>query len=97
MLKSSLLPTFTVRASKLRKFELTVLCCNYSKPGLIFEPIDKSLDVTVRQECRPCFIIELGPEEECTINNLKMIFTGPNKELDMKAFQEHFDYDMHGS
>ena len=53
--------------------------------------------MTVRQECRPCFIIELGPEEECTINNLKLIFTGPNKELDMKSYQEQFDFDMYGS
>jgi hypothetical protein len=61
------------------------------------EPIEKSLDVTIRQECKPCFIIDIGPEEVCTINNLKMILTGPNKELDMKAYQEFIDFDDYGS
>jgi hypothetical protein len=62
--------------------------CFCRKPGIILEPIEKSLDVTIRQECKPCFIIDIGPEEVCTINNLKMMLTGPNKELDMKAYQE---------
>ena len=26
-----------------------------------------------------------------------MILTGPNKEMDMKAFQEHIDFDLYGS
>ena len=65
----------------------------YRKPGLIFEPIEKSLDVTLRQECKPCFIIDIGPEEVCTINNLKLMLTGPNKELDMKAYQESVEFD----
>lgn len=69
----------------------------FRKPGLILEPIEKSLDVTVRQECKPCFIIDIGPEEVCTINNMKFILTGPNKELDMKAYQEYIEYDMYGS
>lgn len=55
------------------------------------------MDVTIRQEVRPCFIIDIGPEEICTINNLKMILTGPNKELDMKAYQENVQFDMYGS
>lgn len=63
----------------------------------MFEPIEKSLDVTVRQECKPCFIIDIGPEDTCTINNLKLMLTGPNKELDMKAYQENVEFDMHGS
>lgn len=67
------------------------------KPGLVIEPIEKSLDVTIRQEVKPVFIIDIGPEEVCTINNLKLLLTGPNKELDMKAFQEYIEYDMFGS
>ena len=66
----------------------------FSKPGLTFEPIERTLDVTVRQECKPTFIIDIGPEEVCTINNLKLMLTGPNKELDMKAFQEEVEFDM---
>jgi hypothetical protein len=61
----------------------------YRKPGLVLEPIEKSLDVTIRQEVKPVFIIEIGPEEVCTINNLKLLFTGPNKDVDIKAFQEY--------
>ena len=68
-----------------------------TKPGIVLEPIEKSLDVTLRQEHRPVFIIDIGPEEVCTINNLKMIFTGPNKELDMKAYQEHIEFDTYAS
>jgi hypothetical protein len=67
------------------------------KPGLVIEPIEKSLDVTIRQEHRPVFIIDIGPEEVCTINNLKLLLTGANKELDMKAFQEYIEFDMYGS
>ena len=33
----------------------------------------------------------------CTINNLKMMLTGPNKELDMKAYQECVQFDQYGS
>lgn len=64
---------------------------------MIIEPVEKSLDVTIRQEVRPCFIIDIGPEEVCTINNLKMLLTGPNKQLDMKAYQENVQFDMYGS
>lgn len=53
---------------------------------MVLEPIEKSLDVTIRQEVRPVFIIDIGPEEVCTINNLKLLFTGPNKDIDIKAF-----------
>ena len=67
------------------------------KPGLVFEPIDKELDVTIRQESRPCFVIDIGPEEVCTINNFKMMLCGPNKELDMKAYQETVHFDSYGS
>ena len=77
-----------------------ILSCNilcFRKPGITIEPVEKSLDVTIRQEVKPCFIIDIGPEETCTINNLKMILTGPNKELDMKAYQENVQYDMYGS
>ena len=81
------------------KFAPDVYCESIviKKPGIILEPIDKSLDVTVRQECQPCFIIDIGPEEVCTINNLKLMLTGPNKELDMKAYQENIEFDMFGS
>lgn len=58
----------------------------FRKPGLVLEPIDKALDVTIRQEYQPCFIIDIGPEEVCTIKNLMLMLTGPNKELDMKAY-----------
>ena len=70
------------------KFAPDVYCESIviKKPGIILEPIEKTLDVTLRQEYKPCFIIDIGPEEVCTINNLKMILTGPNKEMDMKAF-----------
>lgn len=64
---------------------------------MVFEPIEKTLDITIRQECKPCFIIDIGPEEVCTINNLKMMLTGPNKELDMKAYQESVVFDNYGS
>ena len=53
--------------------------------------------MTIRQECRPIFIIDIGPEEVCTINNLKLLLTGTNRELDMKAFQEFVQFDMYGS
>lgn len=69
----------------------------YRKAGLVFEPIEKTLDVTLRQEYKPCFIIDIGPEEVCTINNMKMLLTGPNKEMDMKTYQENIEFDMYGS
>ena len=41
------------------------------------------VEVIIQQTTKPCFIIDIRPDEVCTINNLMMLFKGPNKDEDM--------------
>jgi hypothetical protein len=55
----------------------------YRKPGLTLEPKERGGEVTLQQYTRSCVIVELQPGETCSINNLRMIFKGPNKDEDI--------------
>eukprot|EP00347_Sterkiella_histriomuscorum_P014217 403361723 len=53
------------------------------KPGLVFEVGDKPGDITMQQQIKPCFYINLNPDENCTINGIRMLLKGPNKDEDI--------------
>lgn len=60
---------------------------DFRKGGLTLEPKEKGGEVTISSGERPCIIIDIPPDEVCTINNLRMLLRGPNKSDDMKAYR----------
>jgi hypothetical protein len=41
--------------------------------------------------------VELQPGETCNINNLRMIFKGPNKDEDIHCYQVDMDFETTGN
>ena len=56
------------------------------KPGLILEPKEKEGEVTLQQKENPCIVVDVGKGNTCTINNLRMILKGPNKDADPRSY-----------
>jgi len=57
-----------------------------TKPGLHFEPKDKNGEVTLQQRENPCIVIDVGEGNWCSINNLRMMLKGPNRDWNKKNF-----------
>jgi hypothetical protein len=68
-------------ASNIYEEELVI-----TQPELILEPKDLNGEVTLEQSIRPCIIIDVGHENTCTVNNLRMLLKGPNKDADIHSF-----------
>ena len=47
-----------------------------TKPNLILEPKEKGGEVTFQPDENPCIVIDIGAENTCTINNIRMILRG---------------------
>lgn len=54
-----------------------------TKPGLLFEPSIRGGDVILQQQVKACFWIDVGLNNSVKINNIKMILTGPNMDLEV--------------
>jgi len=39
--------------------------------------------VTIQQFVKPCIFIEIPPRETFTVNNIRMLLKGPNKDEDI--------------
>ena len=55
-------------------------------PELTLEPKDVNGEVTLEQAIRPCIIIDVGVDNCCTVNNLRLLLKGPNKDADIHSF-----------
>jgi len=53
---------------------------------LTLEPLEEGGDVTITQATNPCLIVDVGDGNVCTINNMKMLLQGPNKDADIHSF-----------
>ena len=49
---------------------------------MTIEPVEIQR-VTIQQNDVPCFIINVPQGETCTINGVRMLFRGPNKDEDL--------------
>lgn len=65
-----------------------------TKPGLVLEPKDKNGEVTLVQSENPCIVIDVGEGNYCSINNIKMILKGPNRDEDPKNFLVDMNFEM---
>jgi hypothetical protein len=68
-----------------------------TKPGLIFEPKDKNGEVTISQRENPCIVIDVGEGNFCSINNLRMLLKGPDRDNDPRNFQVDMNFEMVGN
>lgn len=62
-------------------------------PELTLEPKDLGGEVTIQQHISPCLIIDIGTDNVCTVNNIRMLLKGPNKDADIHSFQVHSDFE----
>ena len=67
------------------------------KPGLVLEPKEKGGEVTIIQKENACITVDVGKGNMCTINNLRMILLGPNKDDNPMSFQAEMDFENFGS
>lgn len=65
-----------------------------TKNNLTLEPREEGGEVTITQATNPCLIVDVGEGNVCTINNLKMLLQGPNKDADINSFQVGSDFEM---
>ena len=62
------------------------------KPSITLEPFEDGGEVTITQQTKPCIIIDIGKGNTCTINNLRMLLKGPNKDSDLESYQVTDDF-----
>lgn len=62
---------------------------------IVLETKDKHSEVILSQRENPCITIDVGDDNYCTINNLKMILKGPNKDADIRSFQTNMNFSTH--
>mmetsp|Transcript_15892 Transcript_15892/g.15309 ORF Transcript_15892/g.15309 Transcript_15892/m.15309 type:complete len:136 (+) Transcript_15892:6-413(+) len=67
-----------------------------TKKNLVIEPLE-NCEVTIQQNDKPCFIIDLPAGEICTINGLRMLFRGPNKDEDLNGFLVDQNFEKSGN
>jgi hypothetical protein len=53
-------------------------------PGLIIEPKERGGEVTIQQYTKSCLLVDLQPGETLVVNNIRMLFRGPNKDEDIR-------------
>lgn len=63
-------------------------------PGIVLDVKDKASEVILSQRENPCIVIDIGSENYCTINNLRLILKGPNKDADIRSFQTNMNFSM---
>lgn len=62
------------------KYELIFLC---RTPGLMLEPKERGGEVTLQQYTKHCIHVDLPQGEAVTINHIRMLLKGPNKDEDI--------------
>ena len=55
-----------------------------TKPGIEIRPKEKAGEVTIQQKTDPCFVIDIGKDNVCTITKLRMLLKGPNRDADLQ-------------
>ena len=53
-----------------------------TKPGIEIRPKEKGGEVTIQQKTDPCFVIDIGKDNVCSIHNLRMLLKGPNRDAE---------------
>ena len=64
-----------------------------NKPGLVLEPKEKGGEVTLQQRENPCIVVDVGEDNVCTINNIRMLLKGRNKDADKRSYLVDMDFE----
>ena len=57
-----------------------------TKPNITLEPKEKGGEVTFQQSENPCVVVDVGDGNSCTINNIRMLLRGPNRDMNPTTF-----------
>lgn len=63
----------------------------------MLEPKEKGGEVTFQQSENPCIVIDVGEGNSCTINNIRMILRGPNRDTSNKNFAVNMAFETVGN
>ena len=68
-----------------------------TKPGMEIRPKEKGGEVTIQQKTDPCFIIDIGKDNVCTLYNLRMLLKGPNRDNEPQSFMTDMGFENQGN
>ena len=68
-----------------------------TKPGIEIRPKEKGGEVTIQQKTDPCFIIDIGKDNVCTLYNLRMLLKGPNRDAEPQSFMADMNFEHSGN
>ena len=68
-----------------------------TKPGIEIRPKEKGGEVTIQQKTEPCFVIDIGKDNVCSIHNLRMLLKGPNRDAEPRSFMADMNFENHGN
>jgi len=67
------------------------------KPGFEIRPKEKGGEVTIQQKTDPCFIIDIGEGNVCSLHNLRMLLKGPNRDAEPQSFMADMNFEKSGN
>ena len=68
-----------------------------TKPGIEIRPKEKGGEVTIQQKTDPCFVIDIGEGNVCTLENLRMLLKGPNRDAEPQSFMADMNFEQQGN
>ena len=64
-----------------------------TKPGIEIRPKEKGGEVTIQQKTDPCFVIDIGKDNVCSLYNLRMLLKGPNRDAEPQSFMADMNFE----
>ena len=68
-----------------------------TKPGIEIRPKERAGEVTFQQKTDPCFVIDIGEGNVCTLENLRMLLKGPNRDAERQSFMTDMNFEQQGN
>ena len=65
-----------------------------TQPGIEIRPKEKGGEVTFQQKTDPCFVIDIGEGNVCTLENLRMLLKGPNRDAEPQSFMADMNFEQ---
>ena len=71
-----------------------------NKPGIEIRPKEKGGEVTIKQNSEPCFVIDVGEHNVCSLHNLRILLKAPdsnNPETQVEEEESVSNFEKAGS
>ena len=68
-----------------------------TQPNIEIRPKEKGGEVTIQQKTDPCFIIDIGEGNTCTLHNLRMLLKGPDRDAEPHSFMADMNFENTGN